>query len=95
MRLKEQQIQRLAEKVYEDLDKDGLITPLNGRGAAVAGIVKAILRDIKRDQDLESDAERILDESIAAMGRGGADIDRRKMLRMIREKLARERNIVQ
>ena len=95
MRLKEEQIKRLAEKVYSDLDKESLITPLNGRNVAIAGIVKAIVRDMEREQTLERDAERILDESIAAMGRGGADIDRRRMLRMIREKLARERKIVQ
>jgi hypothetical protein len=94
MRLKEEQIKRLAEKVYSDLVVDGLVTPRSERGAAVEGIAKTIAGDFTREQALERDAERLLDETIAAMGRGAADIDRRKMLRMIKEKLAKERKIV-
>ena len=94
MRLKDEQVRRLAEKVYNDLVVDGLITPRRERGAAVEGIAAAIVRDFGREQTLEHDAERLLDETVAAMGRGAADIDRRKMLRMIKEKLAKERKIV-
>ncbi|OGR26084.1 MAG: hypothetical protein A2X79_00610 [Desulfuromonadaceae bacterium GWB2_53_15] len=94
MRLKEEQIKRLAEKVYSDLVQDGLIVQRQERSAAVQGIVKAIMQDISREQNLARDAERMLDETIAAMGRGAADIDRRKMLRMIKEKLAKDRKIV-
>ncbi len=94
MRLKDEQIKRLAEKVYSDLAADGLIAPRRERIAAVEGIAAVIARDFGREQTLERDAERLLDETIAAMGRGAADIDRRKMLRMIKEKLAKERKIV-
>jgi len=94
MRLKEEQIQRLAEKVYNDLSADGLITPRRERGAVVGGIVKAVAQDISREQALECDAERLLNETIAGLGRAAADIDRRKMLRMIKDRLAKERKIV-
>ena len=94
MRMKEEQIKRLAEKVYSDLAADGLIEPRLERGAVVAGIAGVIAADLKRELNLERDAERLLDETIAAMGRGAADIDRRKMLRMIKQKLAQERKIV-
>ena len=94
MRLKDEQIKRLAEKVYNDLTVEGLITPRRERGTAVEGIAAAIARDFGREQTLERDAERLLDETIVAMGRGSADIDRRKMLRMIKEKLAKERKII-
>ena len=94
MRLKEEHIKRLAEKVYSDLTADGLIIPRRERGTAVEGIAAVITRDFGREQTLERDAERLLDETISAMGRGAADIDRRKMLRMIKEKLAKERKIV-
>lgn len=94
MRMKDDQIKRLAEKVYSDLAEDGLITPRSERAAAVEGIARAIAEDFRREQALERDAERLLDETVAAMGRGAAEIDRRKMLRMIKEKLARERKIV-
>ena len=94
MRLKDEQIQRLAEKVFHDLSADGLITPRRERGAVVEGIAKAIAQDISREQALERDAERLLNETIAGLGRGAIDIDQRKMLRMIKEKLAKERKIV-
>jgi hypothetical protein len=94
MRLKEDQIQRLSEKIYNDLSAGGLITPRRERGAVVEGIAKAILRDVNGEQNLERDAEKLLDETIAGLGRAAADIDRRKMLRMIKEKLAKERKIV-
>lgn len=92
--MKEEQIKRLAEKVYNDLAADNLITPRRERGAALEGIAGVIARDFGREQTLERDAERLLEESIAAMGRGAAEIDRRKMLRMIKEKLAKDRKIV-
>lgn len=94
MRLKEEQVHRLAEKVYNDLSASGLVSPRCERGAVVAGIAKAITGDINGEQDLERDAERLLNETIAGMGRAAAEIDRRKMLRMIKEKLAKERKIV-
>jgi hypothetical protein len=94
MRLREEQIHRLAEKVYNDLAAEGLIKPKGERGAVVAGIARTISHDFSREQLLERDAERLLDETVAAMGRGAAEIDRRKMLRMVKEKLAKERKIV-
>jgi hypothetical protein len=94
MRLKEEQIQRLAEKVYNDLFADGLITPRRERGAVIEGIAKAIAGDISREQALERDAERLLNETIAGLGRAALEIDQRKMLRMIKDRLAKERKIV-
>jgi hypothetical protein len=94
MRLKDEQIRRLAEKVYKDLSIEGLITSRGEKGAVIEGIAGSISKDFAREQALERDAERLMDESIAAMGRAGAEIDRRKMLRMIKEKLAKERKIV-
>lgn len=94
MRLKDDQIRRLAEKVYNDLQADGLISVRGERTAAIEGIFSAIRQNFDAEQVLERDAERLLDETIASMGRGAADIDRRRMLKMIKDKLARERKIV-
>jgi len=94
MKLKQEQIQRLAGKVYNDLSTHGLITPRGERGVVVDAISQVISQNFANEQSLERDAERLLDETIAGMGRGAADIDRRRMLKMIKEKLARERKIV-
>jgi hypothetical protein len=94
MRLKEEQIRGLADKVYNDLASDNLITPRGERSAVIDGIVGAISRNFVAVQKLGLDAEKLLDETLAGMGSGAAEIDRRRMLKMVKEKLAKERNIV-
>ncbi|HXE96880.1 MAG TPA: DUF507 family protein [Dongiaceae bacterium] len=94
MRLKEEQIRGLAEKVYSDLDADNLITPRDKREAVVTGIARAISQNFAAEQKLERDAEKLLDETLDSMGSGAAEIDRRRMLKMVKEKLAKERKIV-
>jgi hypothetical protein len=93
MRLKEDQIARLADKVLADLTTAGLIVLKKERGAVIAAIKSAISADIKGEETLEKDAEKLLDQTLRSMG-GGADIDRQKMLRMIKDKLAKDRKIV-
>ena len=94
MRLKEEQIHGLAEKVYSDLTAEGLITPRGEIGTVVAGIARTISQNFAAEQKLERDAEKLLDETLNAMGSGAATIDRRRMLKMVKDKLAKERNIV-
>ena len=94
MRLKEEQIRGLAEKIYKDLATEELITPRGEREAVVGGIARTISQNFAVEQKLERDAEKLLDETLAAMGRGAADIDRRRMLKMVKDKLAKERKIV-
>jgi hypothetical protein len=94
MRLKEEQIRGLAEKVYQNLATDNLITPRGERGAVVAGIVRVISQNFAAEQKLERDAEKLLDETLDSLGSGAAQIDRRRMLKMIKDKLAKERKIV-
>ncbi|GAW68068.1 hypothetical protein GPEL0_01r4232 [Geoanaerobacter pelophilus] len=92
MRLKEEQIARLAEKVLGDLERAQLVEQKQGRGAVLAGIKAAIAEDLKLEEALERDAEALLEQTLKAVG--GQGIDRHKMLRMIKEKLAKERKIV-
>jgi hypothetical protein len=93
VRLKDEQIGRLAEKVLADLTADGLITLRKERGAVLAGIKEAVRADIMAEESLEKDAAALMEQALRSM-RGGAEIDRHKMLRMIKEKLAKERKIV-
>ena len=93
MRLKEEQINRLADKVLVDLMDASLIDLKQERAKVVQGIRAAISADLRGEQDLEKDAEVLLEQTLRAMG-GKTDIDRHKMLRMIKEKLAKDRKIV-
>jgi len=94
MRLREDQMNRLAEKVLADLFKADLIVLKAERGTALAAIKAAISADIKGEDSLEKDAEKLLEQSLRAMGSGAAGIDRQKMLKMIKDKLAKDRKIV-
>jgi hypothetical protein len=93
MRLKDDQISKLGEKVLADLTAAGQIVLKKERGVILAAIKEAVRADIKAEEDLEKDAENLLEQTLRSM-RGGADIDRHKMLRMIKEKLAKDRKIV-
>ncbi|HET6421360.1 MAG TPA: DUF507 family protein [Geobacteraceae bacterium] len=93
MRLKKDQIDRMAEKILSDLETAKLVS-LKGERKQLLETIKAVItNDIKAEEDLENEAERILDQTLRATG-GGSGIDRHKMLKMIKDKLAKERNIV-
>jgi hypothetical protein len=92
MHLKDEQIGRLAEKVLGDLERTGLVTPKRERGAILLAIRSAIGTDLKVEEALERDAEALLEQTLRSVGSEG--IDRHKMLRMIKDRLAKERKIV-
>lgn len=94
MRLKDDQIHRLADKVLIDLTTAGLMTLKSDRGAALNAVKAAIATDLKGEEALERDAETLLDQTLRSMGSGAAGIDRHKMFRMIKEKLAKDRKMV-
>ncbi|MBP1752803.1 MAG: hypothetical protein H6Q57_1639 [Geobacteraceae bacterium] len=93
MRLKQEQIEKLAEKIFTDLDTAKLVAIKVDRKKVLETIRGVIVHDMKSEDDLEKEAERILDQTLRATG-GGVGIDRHKMLKMIKEKLAKERSIV-
>jgi hypothetical protein len=93
MRLKDDQILRLAEKIFNDLAVAELITLKKDRGAVLTAMREAIAADMRVEQALERDAEALLEQTLKSVG-GGQDIDRHKMLQMIKVKLAKERKIV-
>ncbi|UFS71860.1 DUF507 family protein [Geomonas sp. RF6] len=93
MRLKDEQVARLAEKVLGDLEREGVMTAKKERGVLLAAVRGAISADLKAEEALERDAEDLLEKTLRGMG-GAQEIDRHKMLRMIKEKLAKDRKIV-
>src|SRR6266498_673757 len=92
MRLKEDQIMRLAGKILEDLMAQDVISLKKERGSVLNAIKEAVTADIRKEDELEKEAERIMDQAIRAAGEG--NIDRFKMLKMIKEKLAKDRKMV-
>jgi hypothetical protein len=93
MRLRDEQIARLAERVLGDLERAALIEEKQGRAALLAAVRSAVDADLKAELALERDAEALLEQTLRGIG-GDAGIDRHKMLKMVKEKLAKERKIV-
>ncbi|NMC72972.1 MAG: DUF507 family protein [Geobacteraceae bacterium] len=94
MRLKDEQIDRLAGKVLADLTESGLMVLKADRSKIAACITAVIKADLKAEDDLERDAEELLEKTLRAAGGSAGDIDRHKMLKMIKTKLAKERKMV-
>lgn len=94
MRLKEEQIHRLAEKILNDLVAAEEVNLKAERGVIIAAVKSAISLDLQAEDSLEKDAERILSENLKALGKGAVEIDRHRMLRMIKDRLAKERKII-
>ncbi|MGA7826086.1 MAG: DUF507 family protein [Geobacteraceae bacterium] len=93
MRLKDEQIDRLAERILSDLAESSLIVFTKERANASRCIKEVIKADMASEEQLERDAEQLLEKTLRAMG-GGEEIDRHKMLKMVKSKLAKERKIV-
>ncbi len=94
MRLKDEQIERLTAKVLSDLAESGLMVMKADRSRISGCIGDVIKADLKAEEDLERDAEELLEKTLRAAGSTAADIDRHKMLNMIKTKLAKERKMV-
>ena len=93
MRLKDEQIDRLAERILTDLTESSLVI-LKKERTKVFSCIKDVMRaDMASEEQLERDAEQLLEKTLRASG-GGEEIDRHKMLKMIKIKLAKERKIV-
>ncbi|HOP40347.1 MAG TPA: DUF507 family protein [Geobacteraceae bacterium] len=93
MRLKDEQIDRLADRILTDLTDASLVVLRGDRSRLCCCIKEVIRADIAAEERLEKDAEELLEKTLRASG-GGAGIDRHKMLKMIKAKLAKERKIV-
>lgn len=80
--------------ILTNLEKNSLIELKSKRDLVVDRIAASIQKNIDTEQKLMKDAEALLDEAIKSMGIQGASVDRYKMLNMIKQKLAKERNII-
>ncbi len=93
MRLKEEQIDKLAARVATVL-ADGAIAMPKVDGAKIHDCIRKVIKaDLKAEDDLEKEAGELLEKTLRASG-GGDDIDRHKMLKMIKSKLAQQKKMI-
>ena len=93
MRLKEEQIATLADRIVADLETDNQITLKTARQKAVKSVAEAIRTDLKAEEDLEREAEQLLERTLRTAG-DMEGIDRNKMLKMIKTKRAKDRKLL-
>ncbi len=90
MRLTDEQLRRLAEGLLQDLSADGLLRPLVEEERVLARIEGLIRENLAVEQDLDRQARELLELHLR---NAPADVDRQKLLSMIKKKLAEEKGI--
>lgn len=90
VRYTEAYLQRVAAILVSALVKKNLIRHKGEVKTVEDKVVEALLRNFRQEEELEQEAERVAAEHAREM----QGIDRRKMVLLIKQRLARERGIV-
>ncbi len=94
MRLKETQVKRLCAKFYETLRSRSLAKPIVSDGQVQLRMEEIFLRDLRVEDDLNKEAHRLVDETLAKAPGGADSIDRQKLFLLIKRQLVKDRNLV-
>ncbi len=92
MRLQREQIDHIAASVLKGLKEKGLIVLKADEEKVLERMRQAIVDDMKAEAELDREVEGILSAHMGEMDGGG--VDYRKMFRMLKNKLAKERGII-
>jgi len=92
MKLSSEQIEKISAMILKGLKEKNLVVFKADEGKVMEKVVDVITRDLKAEDDLDREVEAILQTHSRELDTQGAD--QRKMFRMIKGKLARERGIV-
>lgn len=92
MKIKEEQLQKLAELIYEKLAKDKLITILSDRQTIVDKAAGILIADAKKEQEINDEAEAMMDKFKKQVESG--EVDYQKMFQMIKKQLIKDKNFI-
>jgi hypothetical protein len=98
MRLSEDKVRRIAERLHDELEQRGLLAYKEAPGAKAgvgrAGRVKAIydfiIEDLRREEELDAEVERVL----ASYSREIKGTERDILFRKHKEEIARKRGYI-
>ena len=98
MRLTEDKIRRIAERLHDELAQQGLLAykevprarPGEGRAARVKAIYEFIVADLRQEEEIDAEVERIL----ATYSRELKAAERDVLYRKHKEEVARKRGYV-
>ena len=92
MRLTVEQVEKISGLILEGLKEKGLVTFKADEAKVLERVREIILGDLRAEDDLDREVERIIEAHSGEIDSGG--LDYRKMFQMIKHKLARERGMV-
>jgi len=88
MRLPEASCQHIADRVVTVLSEKSLIRIRGEKKGMVDKVTVTLLDNFRQEEALEKDAERLADEHLRSAPGG---VDRRRVVQMIKQRLAEER----
>jgi hypothetical protein len=91
MRLNRNQIEHMAFVIVRNLTKEGKVI-LEDRGKIVEDVISLITEEFQKEDQLDQEVRDILSQHMEKIRR--ENIEYQTMFRMIKTKLAKERNIV-
>lgn len=91
MALSREQIAGLARAVVDGLVRADLLSIRGSHAPAEQAVAKVLERFSRSDEELAREAERLADAELRKLGPRAVGIDRRRIVQMIRQKLASER----
>jgi len=92
LRFTEDLVRRLCASILSRWKAKGLIRPKASDETLLSRMTAEIQKDIQREAELDRDAEALLDKHLAQIE--GAQANSRILFQKIKERLARERDIV-
>ncbi|MBM4268113.1 MAG: DUF507 family protein [Deltaproteobacteria bacterium] len=91
MRIAQDRLQGIARAIVDDLVRADAIVLGTSHEAAITAVLGELEAYFKAEATLERDAERMADQHLKAAGRDGVGLDRKRVVQMIKTKLAQER----
>jgi hypothetical protein len=92
VRLTDEQIRRIGATILSRWKAKGLVRPKSADEALVAAMAAEVRRDIQREEELDREAEALLEQHIRKLGDTQANT--RILFHKIKERLAKDRGVV-
>lgn len=92
MRLKKGHIERIAQLIFQGLQKKDLISLKVTNQKIISKIIDVITRDMQAEDRLDQDTRKMMDQYRTQIESG--QVDERKIFLMIKKQLAKERKMI-
>ena len=92
MKLKSEQIKKMAQLVYQKLADANLIEPMKSVAEIQSKIESVILADAKKEGEIEAEAKKMMEKYRSQVESG--EIDYQKMYGMIKKQLIKEKKFI-